>query len=107
MLGILLTILILLWILGSVRVNGLVLPDFVLFSINQRPITLLNILTLIIVSWIIGILPRPFREIGAVLAILWVLSTLGVISITGLPSLLLIAIIVGLVLYMLAGASDL
>lgn len=97
----LLIILIILWFLGYLRVDGLPpIPDFYLFSLNGQPITLWNILTLLVISALIGILPSPFREIAGVLLILWILSVLGILALGGLSSMLVIAIIVGLILYL-------
>lgn len=95
----LILVLIVLWFLGYVRLDGLTIPDIVLFSINGQPITLWSVLILIIVAWAIGILPSPFREIAGVLLILWVLSVLGILAIGGLAlaNILVVAIIVGLI----------
>ncbi|MDO8503867.1 MAG: hypothetical protein Q7S60_04240 [bacterium] len=101
MLGALLVVLIILWFLGYLKVDGLTIPDFVLFSINGRPITLWNVLTLVVIAAVIGVLPSPFREIAGVLLILLALSTLGILAFSGLSSMLVIAIIAGLVLYLL------
>ncbi len=101
MLEALLVILIILWFLGYLRVGGLPpIPDFFLFSLNGQQITLWNILTLLVISTVIGVLPSPFREIAGVLLILWVLSVLGILALGGLSSMLVIAIIVGLILYL-------
>ncbi len=100
MLELLIVTLIVLWILGYVRFEGLAIPDFELFSLNGHPITLWNILTVAVIAWVIGILPSPFREIASVILVLWILAVLGFIAITGLPSILIITIILGLILYL-------
>ncbi len=97
MLGLIIIILIILWIFGYVNIIGFI-PDLVLFNINGQPITLWSILILAVVSWAISILPSPIREIAAVLLLLWVLSILGILAFGGLSSLLVVAIIVGLIL---------
>jgi len=91
--------LIILWFLGYVRIDGITIPDINLFTINGQPITLWSILILLIVGWAISVLPTPFRQIAAVLLILWILSVLGILAIGGLAlsNLLVIAIIVGLI----------
>ena len=99
-----LIILIVLWFLGYGPVTGLNIPDITLFSINNNPITLWNILILLVVAWAIGILPRPFREIASVLLVIWILSVLGFLAIAGLSSMLVIAIIIGLIIYAVKGA---
>lgn len=104
MLAIILVILTGLWLLGYVIIPGLVVPNVLLFRINAFPITLWDILILIIISWLVGILPRPFREIASVILVLWVLSTVGIFAIAGLPHLLVVLIIVGLLVYIISGA---
>lgn len=90
-----------LWLLGFVRLGGgIVLPDYMLFTINGRNITLWNLLTLFIIGWIIGILPSPFRQIASVFLILWVLAILGIIVLANLPNVLLVIMILGLILYL-------
>lgn len=98
-------ILIILWFLGYAPITGLNIPDVTLFVINSHPVTLWNLLILAVVAWAISILPSPFREIGGVALVLWVLSVIGILAISGLSSILVIAIIVGLVLYMLKGSA--
>ncbi|HSX08740.1 MAG TPA: hypothetical protein VLF93_01145 [Candidatus Saccharimonadales bacterium] len=97
----LLIILIILWFLGYIQISGLSIPDTTLFAINSHPITLWNILTLLVIAAIIGILPNPFRAIASVFLILWILSVLGILAFAGLSSLLIIAIIVGLIIYII------
>ena len=50
--------------------------------------------------WLIDILPSPFREIAIVALLVWILATLGVIVIAGLQQIVLIALIVGLTMYL-------
>jgi hypothetical protein len=99
MIGALIAILIILWFLGYIHINGLSIPDINLFTINGRFITLWDLLILLVVSWALSILPTPFRAIAGVLLILWVLSVLGILSIAGfsLSGLLVIAIIIGII----------
>ncbi|MEK7451110.1 MAG: hypothetical protein AAB662_04200 [Patescibacteria group bacterium] len=86
-------ILIILWLLGYAPISGISVPDFVLFSINNHPITLWNILILAVISWAIGILPRPLQVIASILLILWILSVLGIFALVGSNILVLIIII--------------
>lgn len=108
MLTALVFILIILWFFGYVRLDGLVIPDFELFGINGHPVTLWSILILLITSWAIGVLPTPLREIVGVLLILWILAVLGILSLTGIPlsSLIIIAIIVGLIVAIFTAANN-
>lgn len=96
MLGTLLVVLIILWILGFIHIEGLVIKDITLFVFNGRSISLWDVLVFTIVLWAIGILPSPLRQIVGILFILWVLSVLGILSIFGLSNLLVLAIIIGL-----------
>lgn len=100
MLAVLFLVLIALWFLGYIRIEGLpTLPDIILFTINGVPITLWNLLILLVVAWAIGIIPSPIRQIVAVLLILWILATLGILAIGTFPlaNILVLAIIIGIV----------
>ena len=97
MLELLLFILVVLWLTGNLHISGIAIPRMVLFSINGEAITLVNVLIFFVILWAIGVLPDPFREIAGVLFVLWLLSVLGFIAIAGFSSLLVIAIIVGIV----------
>lgn len=96
--------LIILWFLGYIRIDGLMIPDLILFSINGQPITLWSILILLVISWAISILPSPLRQIVAIFLIIWILAVLGIISLTGIPvaSIVVLAIIVGMIFALLA-----
>jgi hypothetical protein len=93
----LLVLLIILWFLGYVHVPIFTVPDIPLFVINGHTVTLVEVLIFLVILTAAGILPTPFRQIGFVALVLWLLSTLGILAITGLSSILVIAIIVGLV----------
>jgi len=103
MLFAILVILIILWFLGYVPTGSLYVPNIVLFSINNHPITLWNVLILLAVGWAISILPKPFREIASVLLLFWVLSVVGILAIAGLSNILIIAIILGFAFYIFQG----
>src|SRR5579872_5456286 len=94
--------LIVLWFLGYIHIQGVAIPNIPLFTINGQLITLWSLLIFFLLVGLVSILPRPFREIAGVLFVLWVLSVLGIV-IAGLSSMLVIAIIVGLVIYLLQG----
>lgn len=98
MIEILLLILVILWLTGNLHVSGWVIPRMVLFSINGQAISLIDLLIFFVILWAIGILPSPIREIAGVLFVLWLLSVLGFLAIAGLSSILVIAIIVGIVI---------
>jgi hypothetical protein len=92
-----LILLVVLWFLGYIHIGALTIPDIPLFMINGHMVTLVEVLIFFAIVWAAGILPTPLRQIGYAIAVLWVLSTLGIIAIAGLSSLLVIAIIVGLI----------
>jgi len=103
MLSAILVILIILWVLGYMPISGMSIPNPIIFSINEYPISLWNILTLLVIVWAIGILPRPFQTIASVLLVIWVLSILGVLAIGGLPNIIVLLIIFGLVAVLVKG----
>ncbi|KKT33102.1 hypothetical protein A2394_01085 [Candidatus Woesebacteria bacterium RIFOXYB1_FULL_42_36] len=91
-------ILVILWFLGYMPLSGIPIPNVSLFTINGHPVTLWELLILIVVVWAIGILPAPLQTIAGILLILWILSVLGILAITGLPNVIVLVIIVGLIL---------
>ncbi len=90
-------ILAILWFLGYVPISGIYIPNFILFTINNHPVTLWEILILMAIGWAIGILPGPLQAIASILLLLWVLSVLGIIAIAGLSSIIVPVIIIGLI----------
>ena len=91
-------ILLILWFLGYAPVSGISIPNFALFTINSHPITLWEILILVVVVWAIGVLPSPIQAIAGILLLLWILSVLGIFAIAGLANILVLVIIVGIIL---------
>lgn len=104
MLAILFLVLIALWFLGYIRIEGFNLPEIILFTVNGRPITLWDILILVAVAWAISIIPSPIKQIVGILLILWILVVLGILSIGTFPlaSILVLAIIVGIIAVLLS-----
>lgn len=94
----LLVLLIILWFLGYIRIEGLTIPDITLFVINGEAITLLELLIALVIMAVISSLSSPLREVGMILFVLWILATLGIIVFSGLANLLIIAIIIGVAL---------
>lgn len=105
MLQTVIVILIILWLLGYVTIPGLIIPRITLFRINRFPITLWDLLIFILICWIVDILPSPFRQIAALLLVLWTLSVLGLFAIPGLSNLLVVVMIVGLIVYSLSSIA--
>lgn len=95
MLETVLVVLVVLWIFGIVRVPGFSFPHYTLFSIAGHAITIANILTVLAIIWLINLLPSPFRQIAMILLLLYILSVLGFIAISGFGNLMLAALIVG------------
>ena len=97
MVEILLVLLVILWLTGNLSVPGLAIPDLELMVVNGQVITLWNLITFVLVLWILGLLPSPFREIGGILLFVWILSILGILGIAGLGNLIILAVIVGVI----------
>lgn len=97
MLVVIAIILIVLWFLGYVPITGISIPNIILFTINNHPVTLWELLILGVIGWAISILPGPFQTIASILLILWVLSVLGILAIAGLSNIIVLVIIVGIV----------
>src|SRR5690242_19551992 len=98
MLILILVLLFVFWLFGYGITN--ILPVS-LFRFNGHIVTLWDLLIFVIVVWLITSLRSPFGEIASILIILWVLSIFGIIAVAGVANLLVIAIIVGLLLYIL------
>ncbi len=90
-------ILIILWFLGYAPISEISIPNFVLVTINNHPVTLWEILILAVIGWAIGILPRPFQIVASVLLIIWILSILGILPVVGLSGIIVLAIIAALI----------
>jgi hypothetical protein len=88
-------LLIVLWFLGYVQISNVVIPNVPLFMINEHLVTLVELLIFLAIVWAVSILPTPLRQIGFAVVVLWVLATLGIIAVGGLSSILVIAIIIG------------
>lgn len=90
-------ILIILWFFGYAPITSVNIPDIVLFSVNNHPVALWDLLILMVIGWAISILPSQLRLIASVLLILWILSLLGIIAISGLSNMLVLVIIISLI----------
>jgi hypothetical protein len=86
-----------LWLLGFIEIGFL---NYLLFNLNGRDITVRDIMFFLLILWLIGMLPRPFREIVSVIFVLWMLSLFGFIAIAGFTNILILAIVVGAVVYL-------
>ncbi len=93
-----LAVIFVLWLLGFVQVD---LLSQILFSFNGQTIDIKDVLIFLLIVWLIGLLPRPFREIVAVLFVLWLLSLFGIVAIAGLTDIIIFAVVVGAIVYLL------
>lgn len=103
MISLIIFVLVVLWLLGYLSVNNFFIPNIILFSLNGHPITLWNLLIFLVIVTAIGSLPRPFQAIGTVLLLLWILSVLGIIAVAGFSNLVILAIVVGLIIFIIQG----
>jgi hypothetical protein len=107
MLGLIALGIFILWLLGYIQVSNifpLPVPDLTLMAINGQPITLWNLLIFFLILAAVALLPSPFRQIGSVLLVLWLLSLFGILAIGGLSTMIVWAIILGLVSYVFFGS---
>lgn len=87
-------------LINGVTIVGLPTLDVTIATINRQAISLWDLIAFILIVSLIGILPRPFREIFAVVLMLWTLSVLGIIAVGGLSTILLFGILIGTVVYL-------
>lgn len=103
MLAIIIILLIALWYLGYIQIPAFPFLNKILFVINGHAVSIWEVLILLVIAWAIGILPSPIKQIAGVLLILWILATLGIIAVAGFSSIVVIAVIVGLIFFFLEG----
>lgn len=99
MLTAILLILVIFWFLGYGPITAMKIPLIILGKIR---IDLWEILIFLLIIWIIDLLPSPLREIAIVLLIIWLLSIFGIIAVPMFSNIVVIAIIVGLGIYLLS-----
>lgn len=87
-------------LINGLRIVGLPELNVTIATINSQAISLWDVITFALIASLVGILPRPFREIFTVVLALWTLSVLGVIAIGGLSTILLFGVLVGTVVYL-------
>jgi hypothetical protein len=98
-----LVLLVLFWFFGYGPIQVL---HIILLKFNGLDITIWNLLIFLVLVWLITSLPSPFRQIAVVFILIWVLASLGIIAIAGLANILVIAIIVGVLLYVIGGGGN-
>ena len=97
-----LLILFLFWLMGYGPFQVL---HIILLRFNGLAITIWDVLIFLVLIWLVGSLPSPFRQIAVIFILIWILSLLGVIAVAGLSSILIIAIVAGVLLYVLSGGG--
>lgn len=102
MLTAILLILIVFWFMGY---GPLATLRFPLISLNRFTINLWDILIFLLIIWIIDLLPSPLRQIAIVALVVWLLGIFGIIAIPIFSNLVVIAIILGLALYLITSGS--
>jgi len=104
MVPLIVVILVIIWILGYSPLEVKAISELAAFYINGKPITFLNIVFLLTTLYFVSIIPRPFKQIGLVVAALWVAALLGYVSIPWLEPGMGVVIIIGLIFYAIGGA---
>lgn len=98
-----LVLLIALWLLGYINIPQIPLNNTVIISLLGKNVTLYDLIIALLITWLIGVLPSPFRQIASVLFLLWILAFFGIIAITNFANIIVIALIVGLAFYIISG----
>jgi len=98
MLILLLVLLTVFWLLGYIAIPGVSLRKEI-FSIRGRQITVWDVLTFLVILWIIGVLPGPFHAIAAILLVVWLLGIIGIIQVANFSAIVILTIIAILLLH--------
>lgn len=94
MAGFILLLVVLLYYYGYGQFPGLTVPNPILFTIHNQPVSLAAFLIFFAFLWIVSALPSILRIIGIILLTAWVLTQLGIVAIAGLSNFIAVAIIV-------------
>jgi len=87
-----------LWLLGVINIPWMIMPAFPVFEILDYQVTIQRLLILGILIWLGTSMGSPFRQMLWTFFILWLLSTLGVITIGGMGLMIIVSVVVGLIL---------
>ena len=96
MAGIILLLMIVLYFYGYMQIPGITVPNPILFTIHNQPISLAAFLIFFAILWTITVLPPVLRIIGIILLAAWTLTELGFVVIAGLSNFIAIAVIIAL-----------
>lgn len=99
MLGLILVLLIIFWFMGYGPLAALRFP---LFYLGHFRVDLWNILIFLLIIWLIDSLPGALRSIVVIALVIWLLSLFGVIAVPMFSNLIIIAVIVGLGIYLIS-----
>ena len=94
-----LVILLALFLLGFVKIPGVTIPNYQLFVLNHHTVTLFEVLIVSVVFGMLMFLPRFLRIIAGALIIIWIIATLGIIVVNGLPAITIIILMLILTLH--------
>jgi len=101
MLLLILILLIVFWLLGLIQIN-IPTVDPLLFTLRGVDVSLFDLIIFFLIVGAIGILPTPFRQIAGVILVLWLLAFFGFIALAGLPNILILGLIIGIVVAMIS-----
>lgn len=89
-----LVLLLALFLLGFVKIPGVTIPNYHLFTFNHHVVTLFELLTVIVIFGMLVLLPRFLRIVVGALLIIWIISLLGIIAVQGLPIITIVTLMV-------------
>jgi hypothetical protein len=102
MLQIILLLLIIFWFMGYGPLTALHIP---LFSLGHFAVNLWDILIFLLILWLIEALPGVLRAVVVIALVVWLLGVFGFIVVPMFSNIVIIAIIVGLGLYLVKGKN--
>jgi hypothetical protein len=103
MAGAILVFLILLFLLGFIQIPFSI-NNIVLLNYGPIFITLYDLIVFLFIIFIIDLLPESFRAIAYVILLLYILSFLGILAITGFSSIIVLGLIIGFIVFLVRGA---
>lgn len=83
-----------LFLLGFIKIPGITIHNYNLFTLNHHTVTLFEVLTLIVIFGLLVLLPRFLRIVIGALLIIWIMATLGIIAVQGLPIITIVVLMV-------------
>ena len=107
MVELVIVLIVLFWLLSlfGTQINiGAEIFDTRLLTIGQADVTVRNVILFCLVLWLIGALPRPYREIATILCVLWLLSIMGLVVLPvafSLTNILVPLLVIGVIIYII------